>query len=320
MSMKKKLLVLLVPFLLVGLSSCVKYNGQGKPGKKSSEDAPTESSVPAPEGSSDAAPISCIDNSSAVPGSSTVIPDPEPSADELPKGTEVKVYLVFGEYGKYKGDFVNTKIPSMFLEHAMEFTAKVGDLLPNDDVTSSVDGSHFVCWVAYNNDGKLTEYLKVPGYQNKILYASFTGGNGGGSSGQHGGGGDIVPPTPGEYTPASTGTLPTFGYGFKFSDGSYMAAVKTNSFDGFDQYLINHRSFTAGQTFQLYDFENSAGWTVAIDPWSFGGDSDESTAWKAYIQHNSSNQTYKVLQDFNVESVYIKLKYGEDEIYFQLGN
>ena len=226
---------------------------------------------------------------------------------------------MFGEYGLYEGNPVTTNIDALFLEHAMEFSAKVGDLLPNDQVTSSVDGSHFVSWISYNNDGKLTEYLKVPGYDNKILYASFTGGTAGGQGGNHGGGGEVVPPTPGEYTPSSTGTLPTFGYGFEFADGSFMAAVRTNDDNGFSQYLINHRTFKKDQVFQLYDFENNAGWTVDIDPYSFGGNSGESTNWKSYISHNYSDHTYKVLQDFNVESVYIKLKYGEDQIYFQLG-
>ena len=315
MNMKKKVLFVLIPLIIMGLSGCVKYNGQGKPGKKSSE--PQNTSEVAPIPSSDATPTSGEEQSSsqAPAPSSEVTP-----SDELPKGTEVKVYLVFGEYGLYQGNPVNTKVESLFLEHTVEFTGKVGDLLPVDEVTSSVTGSHFVCWIAYNNDGKLTEYLKVPGYQNKILYASFAGGQGGGHSGDHGGGGEVVPPTPGEYTPASTGALPSAGYGFKFSDNSYMLAVRTNDDNGFEQHLINHRSFTAGQVFQLYDFANNGGWTVDIDPWSFGGTSGESTNWKTYISHNYSNHTYEVLQDFNVESVYIKLKYGEDQIYFQLGN
>ena len=315
--MKKKLLFVLIPLIMASLSGCVKYNGQGKPGKKSSQ--PEGASEVVPGESSEVTPTSGNENSSIAPGSSQNIPDPTPSGDELPKGTEVTVYLVFGEYGKYQGNLVESKIESLFLEHTIEFKAKVGDLLPNDEVTSSVTGSHFVCWVSYNNDGKLTEYLKVPGYQNKILYASFTGGQGGGQGGNHGGGGEVVPPTPGEYTAASEGALPTYGYGFKFSDGKYMAAVRTNDDNGFEQYLINHRKFVKDQVFQLYDFEHSAGWTVDIDPWSFGG-SAESTNWKAYIAHNSSNHTYTVLKDFNVESVYIKLKFGEDQIYFQLGN
>ena len=306
--MKKKLLFVLIPLLLASIIGCVKYNGQGKPGKKSSSGIPDTSDVT--PGSSDVGP-----SSSADPNPSS---DPTPCGDELPKGTDVSVYLVFGEYGLYNGNPVNANIDALFLEHAIEFKGKVGDLLPVDEVSSSVEGSHFVCWVSYNNDGKLTEYLKVPGYDKKILYASFTGGQGGGQGGNHGGGGEVVPPTPGEYTPASTGTLPNAGYGFKFSDNSYMLAVRTNDDNGFEQHLINHRKFTTGQVFQLYDFANSAGWTVDIDPWSFGGTSAESVTWKSYLSHNYSNHTYTVVQDFDVESIYIKLKFGEDQIYFQL--
>ncbi len=313
--MKKKILFLLIPLILSGISGCVKYNGEPRQDKKSSSSPDSSEITPS---SGDVTPSSDVTSSSSQNPSSSDI-TPEPGNDELPKGTEVKVYLVFGEYGLYQGNPVNSNIESLFLEHAIELDAKVGDLLPNDQVTSVVNGSHFVSWISYNNDGKLTEYLKVPGYENMILYASFSGGQGGGQGGSSGGGGEVVPIIPGEYKESTVGTLPTFGYGFKFSDGSYMDAVRTNDDNGFSQYLINHRIFKKDQVFQLYDFENNAGWTVDIDPYSFGGNSSESTNWKTYISHNYSDHTYKVLKDFNAESIYIKLKYGEDQIYFQLG-
>ena len=169
MVMKKKLFFLLVSFLVCGMVGCVKYNGRGKSKNKTS--APAETTSVAPEASS-----------------SKPIKTSTPVSDELPTGTEVKVYLVFGPNGLYKNNPVNTNVEALFLEHTMELTAKVGDRLPTrDDVTSSVSGSTFVAWTSYNNDGKLTEYTKVPGYENKILYASFSSGNGGGSS--QGGGG-----------------------------------------------------------------------------------------------------------------------------------
>lgn len=310
--MKKKVLFVLIPLILSGISGCVKYNGEPRNDKKSSSNIPDTSDVTPSSG--EVTPSSQDSNPS-----SDITPTPTPTpSDELPKGTDVKVYLAFGEYGLYENNPVNSNIDALFLEHAIEYNGKVGDLLPNDKVTSSVPGSHFVCWISYNDDGKLTEYLKVPGYDNKILYASFTGGEAGGHGGNQGGGGEIVPPTPGEYTPSSTGALPTAGYGFKFSDDSYMLAVRTNDDNGFQQHVINHRKFTKDQIFQLYDFGNNGGWTVDIDPYSFGGTSAESTNWKAYISRDYGNQTYKVLQDFDAESIYIKLKYGEDQLYFQL--
>lgn len=199
--MKKKLLFLLIPLLIAGTVGCVKYNGKGKNRGKTSAPTSQESSI-APDSSNGGG------NSSAGDNSSSQKPIPTPTSDELPVGTDVKVYLVFGEYGLYKDEAVNNKIESLFLEHAIELEAKVGDRLPTrDDVKSTVEGSKFVAWTAYNNDGKLTEYTKVPGYQNKILYASFAGGNGSDSSGggsqgggEQGGGGQPVDPTTLTYT------------------------------------------------------------------------------------------------------------------------
>ena len=173
--MKKKLFFLLIPLVISGMTGCVKYNGRGK--SRRSTSTPAETTSVAPSGSS------------SKQGKTS-----EPVSDELPIGTEVKVYLVFGPNGLYKGNPVNTTIDALFLEHAMELTTKVGDHLPTrDDVTSSVSGSKFAAWTSYNNDGKLTEYTKVPGYDKKILYASFTGGGGqgggGSSSSQPSGGG-----------------------------------------------------------------------------------------------------------------------------------
>lgn len=319
--MKKKLLFLLVPILMAATTGCVKYNGKGKNRSKTSNTPTSQESSIAPESSSQGG--GQTSNSSYTP---TPIPTPIPHSDELPAGTEVKVYLVFGPNGLYKNEAVNNKIEDLFLEHVIELATKVGEHLPTrDDVTSTVEGSKFVAWTCYNNDGKLTEYTKVPGYENKILYASFSGGNGGSYSGGGqggGGGGDtpVVPPTPGTYEPSSTGALPSTGYGFKFTDNSYMAGTHVGDSDsGHAQYLISNRKFVKDQVFQLYDFANNAGWAVAVDPYSFGGDSGTSTNWQAYIFHDYSSNSYKVLQDFNAESVYIKLKMGEDQLYFALG-
>lgn len=192
--MKKKLILLLIPLVLSGLTGCVKYNGRGKDRGRNSSQAETSSVIP---------DQSQPTGSSSQSGQSSK-PDVKPSSDELPVGTEVKVYLVFGSYGLYKNNPVNTNIEALFLEHAIELDAKVGDHLPTrDDVTSTVEGSKFVAWTSYNNDGKLTEYTKVPGKDNKILYASYSGGNGGtpgSSQGGGGGGGTPIIPTIITYT------------------------------------------------------------------------------------------------------------------------
>ena len=301
--MKKKLLVLLMPLLLFGLTGCVLYNGQGKPSKSSA--APKESSQVTPSGDNSSGEPSSTpsgDASSVTPQSSVVDPD------ALPKGTDVKIYLVFGEYGLYQNEEVDDKVPELFLEHTIEYQGKVGDLLPTDkEVTSSVEGSKFLRWVAYNDDGKLTEYIKVPGYDNKILYAWFSGGNGGEyASGSESG--EVVPEEPQE---PSTDALPTSGYGIKFSDDSYIQAVRAEDFEGFSQYKINSCSFTTGQIFQLYNFEKSEGWVVGLRG---------SLEVSEYVLTDYTTQTYKVLQDFSVESIFIKMKYGEDEIWINFAS
>ena len=303
MNMKKKLF-LLTTLLAIGLSSCVMYNGQGKPGA-SKDKTPTQTSSvdpvsysiepstpPAPHGGGESQPV-------------------------VPPETSVKVYLVFGENGLYKGNPVTTNNANLFLEHVMEITAKVGEDLPGKaDVTSSVSGSTFVAWTAYNNDGKLTEYTKVPEVDNKILYASFTGGQGGAHSGggsQGGGGqGQGETPQPSEYPGSTSGTLPTEGYGLKFSDGTFMTAVHTDDFEGFSQYLVSKRSFKQGQMFSLCDFGSSATWIVPINEYSFNKNTEQ------YISSDTANQRYVVLKDFNAEGIYIKLKFEADEVYMEL--
>ena len=280
------------------------YNGQGKPGA-SKDKTPTQTSSvdpvsysiepstpPAPHGGGESQPV-------------------------VPPETSVKVYLVFGENGLYKGNPVTTNNANLFLEHVMEITAKVGEDLPGKaDVTSSVSGSTFVAWTAYNNDGKLTEYTKVPEVDNKILYASFTGGQGGAHSGggsQGGGGqGQGETPQPSEYPGSTSGTLPTEGYGLKFSDGTFMTAVHTDDFEGFSQYLVSKRSFKQGQMFSLCDFGSSATWIVPINEYSFNKNTEQ------YISSDTANQRYVVLKDFNAEGIYIKLKFEADEVYMEL--
>ena len=298
--MKKKVLFLLVPMLLLGLVGCVKYNGQPKSSSKEkitpSSSEPINYSIepstpPAPHGA----------------GEGETVP---------PEVTSVKIYLVFGENGLYEGSAVNDKVADKFLEHTKEMTATVGSDLPGKDkVTSSVSGSTFVAWTAYNNDGKLTEYTKVPAVDGKILYASFTGGNGGSHSGGGSSGGGGETPQPEEYPGPTKGSYPTTGFGLLFSDGSYMAAVYTDSFEGFEQHLISKRSFKQGQSFSLCDFgSNNATWIKPINTYSFGGKTEE------YIQTDNTNQKYVALKDFSVEGIYIKIKDGQDEVYFELAH
>ena len=176
--MKKKVLLLLIPLLISGLSGCVKYNGKGKPGKSST---PSSASV-APSSDESSNPSSSSSSSSSV-----TPPDPAPhgQGDDADEGAKITIYLVYGQYALLDGQPVNDNVESLFLEHAQKVEeAVVGSDLPGKDrVTSVVEKSKFKTWAMYKNDGKLTEYTKVPAIKNAILYAIFEGGKGGEQSG-----------------------------------------------------------------------------------------------------------------------------------------
>ena len=305
--MKKKLLLLLIPLLACGLSSCVMYNGQPKSSSKSATPTPS-SSVPS-------------ENSSVTPPN----PAPHETEEDSTEGEKITVYLVFGQYGKYEGELVTSKEESLFLEHVkkMENMTVGSDLPGKDKVTSAVEGSIFQSWVMYKNDGKLTEYTKVPAIKNAILYASFATdkqSQGGGSSGggSQGGGGSV---TPSEFTPSTAEEATGTGFGFKFfgAHETYMAGQEVDPFDGFQQYKFSKRAFKKGQEFALYDFGSGGTWTVPIDKYSFGGSETQPTEWEKYLSRSSDEKYYTVLQDFNASEIYIKIKYQQDQVYIALG-
>ena len=77
MHMKKKLLFVLIPLILSGISGCVKYNGEPRD-KKSSSNVPDTSNITPSSG--DITPSSDIAPSSQDPASSSdITPTPTPS-------------------------------------------------------------------------------------------------------------------------------------------------------------------------------------------------------------------------------------------------
>ena len=110
---------------------------------------------------------------------------------------------------------------------------------------------------------------------------------------------------------------PESGFGFLFADNTFMVASQTDDFDGYSQYVITNQVFRRGQEFKLVDFSNKATWIVDLDPYSFGGNPDNELIWPDFVQ--IADGTYKVMQDFYAEAVYIKLKMNQDVVYFQLG-
>ena len=184
---------------------------------------------------------------------------------------------------------------------------------------------YIVIYNLVNNNGDTIGHLTVKSvqYQGMFYFAvedlnnhkfEFTSAHDFGADENAQGGGETI-----IYSSASTNTLPSEGFGFKFSDDSYMAAIRIDDYDGYEQYQIVRAAFHTGETFQIYDFSNQAGWAVSIDSYSFGGNPD-SPIWTNYIDYDYLAGTYTVLQDFNAEAVYIKIKMNMDQVYFQLGN
>ena len=124
-------------------------------------------------------------------------------------------------------------------------------------------------------------------------------------------------------TPDPAG-IPTSGYGLWFQVGSgedpkYFAGSDEGEREingvTYHQYLVQNVQFAANDRFQLYDFANSAGWTVAIDPYSCGA-SGNAEALASYLTIDGN--WYVVQQAFAAGDIYIKLAYGNDQIYIGL--
>lgn len=223
---------------------------------------------------------------------------PEIDTEPVSEGEVVDTYLVLGTIGLYKGQPGQSFGSPFFLENAIKFTAEAGSDLPGqEDVTTiSTSTGVFESWVLYEAGmGALTKVTKVPMYKNAILYAYYS--------------------DSGEAEQESEEVEET-GYGLKFGDGRTIKANETSEVDyeGRKQYVINSASFTKDETFSLYDFENDVQWAVDIDPYSFGANGDASKV-SQYVSR--SGTTYTVNKSFTAK-VYIKLKNGNDQIYFQL--
>ena len=73
--------------------------------------------------------------------------------------------------------------------------------------------------------------------------------------------------------------------------------------------------FTAGMKFSIRNTGTEVNFLSPIEGWSFGGDSEESTAYEAYILIGEGY--WEVLQDFKAD-VYAKFAWENDSIYFGL--
>lgn len=209
-------------------------------------------------------------------------------------------YLVLSKVGRYEGNAGTEKDDSRFLENFIAYDGAAGSALPGEDKVTATSGAKFAGWVSYEGTGALTYYTQVPEVSGKILYAYFEG-NGSGSSGS-------------DIDPSGINTK----YGIRNVDtGEFVCALNPTDdkdMQGRDQAVALNVSFKAGTHIQLYDTENSAGWIVTVDSYSFGASGD-ATKVAAYLTAGTSSWT--VVKDFTAD-VYAKFKMNDDQIYFGL--
>lgn len=222
-------------------------------------------------------------------------PDTNPPTSEpipVEPGADVTYYLNLGRFGKLDGA-AGTVQAEVFLEYGVKISGKSGDALPTKDkISSTQDGVVFEGWLL---NGTQDAYTEVPNLNNCILVAVFAS-NGGSSGG--GGSGE---------------TLPTTGFGFLFDNNKYYLGQDDGyDYDGRQQKRLDNISFKKGEKFRLYDFGNSAGWAINLDPYSLGGTDSSSTTWQQYLsvyinESDRSQDRYTVLKDFTSSATYIKL-------------
>lgn len=285
--MKKNKLFILFPLIaMMGLTSCVKYNGK----KLTSEEEEPTSEETTERGEDD-----------PIPGDGSF-------------GQEVTTYLVIGQYGLFNNK-PGESISSKFLDYAVEYKAAAGSALPTGtEVTSRVSGSRFVSWQSYEGNGATKEYTIVPATSGTILYAKFSGGDGINPD-QDEGGGDTPAPQPTET-----------GFGIRYSyltpgenerDMTVHATHNGKDQTGvYEEHIINNLQLVEGDCFQLYDFGNNASWVDDVDGYSFKGTSASSKIWMSYIEKTPNY--YRVLHTC-VVNLYMKLNIEVgNNIYFGL--
>ena len=97
-------------------------------------------------------------------------------------------------------------------------------------------------------------------------------------------------------------------YGILVNGTTYFAAEyrgKDSMTGTYDEYLA-HVQVASGDHFQLYDVENEAAWAVDLDTWSVAGFTRDGDHYEASVS--------------GCFDCYIKLKYGEDQLYIGEGS
>lgn len=245
----------------------------------------------------DGSPKDGSSSSSVAPTTQTSTSGEEPttSSSTLPPAPtgSVNLYLVLGPNGRYEGNKMDD-YASKYLENTYVGVFNIGDSLPGGEkVTSVVTGSSFSHWV--NRD--TTETVSVVPAEDSVLVAVFVDGDG-------------------ANRPEPSKDIPEEGFGFLFqapAGGKPRYALGVDEGVDYQQRPQKHvpnMSFYKDEKFQLYDFKRAAGWTVPLEAACLDGHVDE------YLLRNGD--WYEVLKDFNAKDIYIKLSYGNDELYMGL--
>ena len=104
-------------------------------------------------------------------------------------------------------------------------------------------------------------------------------------------------------------TMPMEGYGFFVmnQDGTYesLQAEQIDNYGDYEQYKIDEYEFKQGQMFVLFNFGTHNDFKAALEN---AGE---------YVEWDEDEKCYVVKQDFTAD-VYIKLKYEDDKLYFDI--
>ena len=233
------------------------------------------------------------------------------------QGSEFITYLMVSPFGylSMDGAPVKGQVADLFLENTIIWEGNPGTKLPDATLMkSTVSGATFRHWVYYGEDntsGNPTILDEVPTTAGLQIKAIFDGTDaGGGSGGGSGGGGS-----------GGGGGSSAQGFTIKYLNSGDVAPsdYKGTNFEGYEEYLVSHASFSIGDTFALYDHSSGGTWTVDINPYSFDpnptGKTEDPARVASYVTKGATY--YTVNKDF-VADLYIQIMYQQDRLYIEL--
>ena len=238
-----------------------------------------------------------------------------PTVREAGDDSEFVTYLMMSPFGylSLDGAPVKGSYSDLFLENTIALKRDPGNSLPDaTQVKSTVSGTTFRGWAYYEEkDGVVwpTYFTEVPETEGLQLKAIFDGTDAGGNSGGGGGGGG---------SGGGGGTTQT-GFGIIKGTTPYIGEYKGANFEGYEEYLVKGVEFAVNDTFALYDPSTLGTWTVDINPYSFSPDPSSATSDPARVASyvTKGATVYTVHQAFKGD-FYIQIMYQQDRLYIEL--